>query len=160
MINLVIGGGGSLAFIILGFIVGRAVERAHLRSLDEREARYQSVMRANIRALPANWKVSDAALVHGQAVIATDYFKSFAMRLRNIVGGEARSVETLMRRARREATLRMIEQAAALGANAVWNVRIETSEIGRGTAGKGAVMAEAFVYATALRVETGVDIAN
>ena len=46
-------------------------------------------------------------LVQGSAVISIDYFKRMLAALRNIVGGEVKSYETLVDRARREATLRM-----------------------------------------------------
>ena len=45
------------------------------------------------------------------------------------------------------------EEAAAIGANAVWCVRLDTSTIGRGHARRGMAIAEVFAYGTALRVE-------
>jgi uncharacterized protein YbjQ (UPF0145 family) len=143
-----------LGFLALGYAIGHYRERKHLQVLAVREARYSGVMVTDLKSIPANWRCSDAQLVQGQAVIASDYFKTFAAGLRNFLGGEVRSLETLMARARREATLRMVEEAAALGANAVWCVRLETSTIGRGHARRGLAIAEVFAYGTALRVES------
>ncbi len=142
--------------LIAGYAVGKTVEVLHLRSLERREKQMADIMVTNLRTIPENWNASDAAYVDGQAVIGADYFKVFASAVRNIFGGEVRSLETMMQRARREATLRMLDNARALGANSVWNVRMETSTIGRGTGGrKGLITAEIHVYGTALRVGPG-----
>lgn len=152
MFNILYGGTVSIMLLIVGYFVGSARERTHLQSLDERERHYADILRVNVRSLPKNWDVKHARLVQGEAVIATDYFKSFRMKVRNFFGGEAHAMQTLMQRARREAIMRMVEEAAALGANAVWNIRIETSEMGRSMGNKGAAIAEAFAYGTALTV--------
>ena len=49
-----------------------------------------------------------------------------------IVGGRVTSYENLIDRARREAVLRMKEKAKTLGANYVFNVKMETSSISKG----------------------------
>jgi len=103
-----------------------------------------------MRQLPRNLKVKDGFLVAGSVVIATDYFKVFAAGLRGLFGGELRTYRSLMSRARREALVRMLEQAKQAGAQAVWNVRFETSTIeGKRRAGGAEVLA----YGTALRTE-------
>ena len=43
--------------------------------------------------------------------LVCDYLKNFLSRIRNIFGGEMKSYRTLMVRARREALLRIVEQA-------------------------------------------------
>ena len=56
-----------------------------------------------------------------------------------LVGGRLRSYEPLLDRARREALLRLKEEAALRGYHAVCGVRLETSRLananGNGTAG-------------------------
>lgn len=157
MFEVLFGGFVPIALLVVGYLVGTGREQAHLRTLDERERQYASVMKVNVRSLPENWDVKHAGLVQGQAVIATDYFKSFRMKARNFFGGEAHGMQTLMQRARREAVIRMVEEATALGANAVWNIRIETSEMGQSMGNKGACIAEAYAYGTALTVRTDRD---
>ncbi|NJL18995.1 MAG: YbjQ family protein [Bdellovibrionaceae bacterium] len=105
----------------------------------------------NLRTLPSNWTVSDPALVSGTAVISTDYFKTFVAGLRNLFGGNIRSLETLCERARRQAIVRMLEEARDRGANVVWNVRLETSTIGSAKGQPGAV--EVIAWGTAFRAE-------
>ena len=145
--------GITIFLIALGFIVGRSRERSHFRDLDRREERLKGLVRTNLKTIPEDWHPVRGAYVDGQAVIASDYFKTFVSSLRKLFGGELRSLETLMNRARREASLRMLEQAAAGGAQAVWNIRIETSTIARGQGKKGIATAEVHVYGTALWLE-------
>jgi len=93
--------GIPILLLILGYSVGRYRERRHFASLDAREAQYADMRLTNLKAVPDPHSVRQAAFVSGDAVIATDYFKSFAARLRNIVGGEVKAFETLMLRARK-----------------------------------------------------------
>ncbi len=140
----------------LGFSVGRWREYRHLRSLARREAESVDLRVLNLRTVAEPGQVRQAALVIGEAVIATDYFKTFAAWLRGIFGGEIGAYNTLLTRARREALLRMIEQARRMGATEVWNVRFETSNIlgGPGTR-NAAVSVEVLAYGTAVVREGG-----
>jgi uncharacterized protein YbjQ (UPF0145 family) len=63
--------------------------------------------------------------------------------LKNMFGGELTAYTELLQESREEATNRMIEQANAVGANAVLNVRFSTSSITAGAA-------EIYVYGTAV----------
>ena len=72
--------------------------------------------------------------------------------MRSIVGGRVSSYESLIDRARREAILRMKEQAATLDANYVFNVKMETSSISKGRRNSiGSV--EVLAYGTAISKE-------
>jgi uncharacterized protein YbjQ (UPF0145 family) len=65
-----------------------------------------------------------------------------------------RSYSPLLDRARREALLRMKAQAAALSADMIINVRLETSSIGVGeTNRKGLSSVEMLAYGTAVRLQ-------
>ena len=141
-----------LLLIGLGFFIGSWRERRHLASLDHREPQYADITIRNVKTVPDPHAVTHSALVMGEAVIATDYFKSFAASLRNIVGGEMKTYETLMKRARREATLRMLEQARRAGATEIWNVRYETSNIRSSARGRTqSPCVEVFAFGTAVR---------
>ena len=72
--------------------------------------------------------------------------RDFMAGLKNIVGGELKGYTELLTDARNQATDRMIEQAEALGANAIINVRLSTSSVAQGAA-------EIYVYGTAVRLE-------
>jgi len=137
--------------LVLGYSVGSWRERRHLAQLAAREQEMAGqVACTNLRHITAPQEVRQATLVMGQAVIASDYFKTFAAQLRNSVGGAVKAFETPMERARREAILRMLEEARALGACEVWNMRLGTSSI-TGTQQKNpAVSVEVFAFGTAV----------
>lgn len=147
MVELII----TAFFLGLGYFVGSAREKAHFKYLDQREKELAGIFVSSLKTLPPNWNARNAQLVGGTAVIATDYFKTFAAGLRNLFGGRIRSMETLVERARRQAVIRMLEEAQAAGANAVWNVRLETSTIGNSKGKPSAI--EVMAYGTALIAE-------
>ena len=153
LISELLGLSVPLFLIALGFFNGRRVEKKHLRQLDQREARLRHIVQSNLKHVPPGWRCTRAELVAAEAVIASDYFKTIAAGLRNFFGGEVRSLETLMVRARREAKLRIVEMAASAGASAVWNIRLETSTVGRTSARRQGAMAEIYAYGTALWFE-------
>ena len=66
--------------------------------------------------------------------------------LRSIVGGEIHEYTQMLEEARRHATDRMVENATAMGANAILTMRFDSSEIGE-------TMSEIVAYGTAAVVE-------
>ncbi len=141
--------------LVVGLLAGRLIERAHLRDLDTREeALGQKIGISNLDPAVSGQAVQVIGYVDGQAVIAADRFKIFVSGFRKIFGGEIRSLVTVMSRARREAVLRMLEEAQRLGADQVWNMRIETSSISRpeGAGQQQGVKAEVHAYGTAVRL--------
>ena len=139
-----------LTLILVGLIVGKGIEMHHFRRLDEREAEYKDMVVTNLKTIPPQLENSQPFLVMGSAVIATDYFKVFVAGLRTLFGGEMKSYVTLMDRARREAMLRMLQQARGQGARVVWNVRYETTCTG-GQQRKKPGGVEILAYGTALK---------
>ena len=98
---------------------------------------------------------STLGLVCGSVVISSDYFKRILASLRGIVGGRVKSYESLLDRSRREAILRLKEQALQQGANLIVNLRLETSAIGNSANQKGHIgSVETFAYGTALFIRT------
>jgi uncharacterized protein YbjQ (UPF0145 family) len=130
--------------LLSGFGFGQLNERRHYRSIKEREVQFQSIVTVASRHPPAD-EHYDQQLVVGSVVVASDYFKSFVASLVNIFGGRVRTFEPLLDRGRREALLRVKEQAKALDSSMVFNVKYETSRIG------GAVTTiEVLAYGSAL----------
>lgn len=66
--------------------------------------------------------------------------------LRSIVGGEIHEYTQLLEEARRHAVDRLVQNAAAMGANAVVMMRFDSSEIGQ-------TMSEIVAYGTAVVIE-------
>jgi len=137
-----------LSLMALGYGFGRYAEAKHYQSIVQREKELVSLPIVASKVLPPIQHV-DNCLVSGSVVISVDYFKRFLATLRNIFGGRVTSYETLLDRARREAILRMKAQAKSLGANLVFNVKMETSSIYKGQKNSvGSV--EILAYGTAI----------
>jgi len=141
----------AIVLLVLGGLIGSATERAHFRRLDTQEEELAHILMSDMKRLPDNWEAADPRLVTGSVVIATDYFKVVASSIRGLLGGRVRSYELLAERARREAVVRMLQDARQAGANAVWSVRIETSTIQGNRKGKSGGV-EVMAYGTAMRV--------
>ncbi len=141
----------QIILLPIGIIFGGMAQRRHHRSLDAREA-VSAVRVDNRKVIERPDEVTDATMVIGQVVIATDYWKTLTTRLRNLVGGEMKAANQLMDRGRREAILRLCDEAKRLGATEVWNIRLESCNIGmmRGKVG-GSMQVEVFAYGTAIR---------
>lgn len=138
-----------LALLALGYGFGRVAESRHFKSIREREQQLATVLAFSERLPPPSSTPRRVALVGGSVVVSVDYFKQVAAGLRSIFGGRIMAFETLLERARREALLRMKQEAADLGATMVVNVKLETSSISKGNKGQvGAV--EVYAYGTAL----------
>ncbi len=115
--------------LLLGFGFGQLSEKRHYRSIIRREKELQPIVVVGSKHPPTGEKFRQV-LVVGNVVVASDYFKSFVASLVNIFGGRVRTYEPLLDRGRREALLRVKEQAHALGALQVFNIKYETSRIG------------------------------
>jgi len=100
---------------------------------------------SNIEVVPNARVVRHLGLVQGSTVRAKHAGKDIMASLKNIVGGELTGYTELLQEAREEAVSRMTEQARAIGANAVINVRFSTSAIAAGAS-------EILAYGTAVEV--------
>ena len=142
-----------IIFLILmafGYGFGQYFERRHYRSIRKREAEYNDLLLIQTKIIPTAYFTNhETFLVNGSVVISVDYFKRFVAGLRNIIGGRVTPYETLIDRARREAILRMKEEARASGADAIMNIKYEMCSIYKGRRNQiGSV--EALAYGTAL----------
>jgi len=138
-----------LVFLAFGFVFGQLAEKKHYKSIYAREKQYKKIIAINSRFPPQDGTVRAGQLVTGSVVVSVDYFKRFLAGLRSLLGGRITSYETLLDRARREAILRMKEEADKMGADMVFNTKLTTSSISKNTKGKiGSV--EVLAYGTAL----------
>ncbi len=86
-------------------------------------------------------------VVFGNTVRAKHIGKDILAGLKNIVGGEIEEYTEMLRDARIEALNRMINEAKALNADAVINVRFTTSQTTAGAA-------ELLAYGTAVKLRS------
>jgi uncharacterized protein YbjQ (UPF0145 family) len=149
LINL----GLPLALLLLAYFTGSSVERKHYRSIRKRERALQGLPAITFRTPPERWEIAESGFVTGSVVVSVDYFKRFLAGLRQFVGGRVKSYETILDRARREAVLRLKEDAAAAGFGAVINVRLETTRMANGRNGQGIAGLEVLAYGTGVRLE-------
>jgi len=152
LINL----GLPLLLLVATYFTGSAVERRHYRSIRAREFESRQLPAITFRTMPRRWEVVGSGLVSGSVVISVDYFKRFLAGLRQFVGGRVKSYETILDRARREAVLRLKEEAAAAGYAAVINVRLETARMANGRNGSGIAGLEVLAYGTGIKLRHGV----
>jgi uncharacterized protein YbjQ (UPF0145 family) len=146
--------GVTLVLLMSAYFIGSHLERRHFASLRSREARNRRFPTVTFATPPPELRVSSCGLVTGDVVVSVDYFKRFLASLRGLVGGRIRSYEPLLDRARREALVRMVEQARSQGFHAVINVRLETSRLAssRGN-GRGLAGVEMLAFGTALKLD-------
>ena len=83
-------------------------------------------------------------LVKGSTIQSKHLGKDIAQAFKSMVGGELKSYNEMMNEARALATKRMVEEAEALGADAVVNVRYSSSAIMSNAA-------EVIAYGTAVK---------
>jgi uncharacterized protein YbjQ (UPF0145 family) len=135
--------------ITVGYGAGRFAERRHYRSIRLREQILADVLIFTNRFPPLT-KPAEQLLVAGSVVVSEDYFKRVVSSLQNLIGGRLKSYESLLDRARREAVLRMKQQARDQGAKLIINVKFQTFSIpGNRPNSFGAV--ELLAYGTALK---------
>lgn len=138
-----------LTLLALGYGFGQYAEKSHYRSIIKREKILNNIPAIATKFPPLYKNPPSTVLVSGSIVVSVDYFKRFIATLRNIIGGRVTSYESLLDRARREAILRMKEEAKTKNGSMVFNVKIETSSISKGKKDTiGSI--EVFVYGTAL----------
>ena len=84
------------------------------------------------------------ALVKGSTIQSKHLGKDIAQAFKTLVGGELKAYNEMMNEARAIATKRMVEEADALGADAIVNIRYASSAVTQGAA-------EVIVYGTAVK---------
>lgn len=99
----------------------------------------------NTETIPGK-KLFAVGMVQGSTVHSKNIGKDLTASFKTLVGGELKAYSEMLAEARAVATQRMIEQANALDADAIVNVRFSSAAIMQGAA-------EVLVYGTAVRFE-------
>ena len=98
----------------------------------------------NIDYIPGQ-NIEAIGLVRGAVVQSKNFGKDFMAGMKTLVGGEIKGYTEMLNEARAIATKRMVDEAEALGADAVINIRYGSSAIMQGAA-------EIVAYGTAVRI--------
>lgn len=91
-------------------------------------------------------EIDAIGLVKGNVVQAKNIGRDIMAGFKNIAGGEIKGYTEMLSEAREIATERMIKDAASMGADAVINVRYDSSSVLDGTC-------EIIAYGTAVRIK-------
>ena len=142
-----------LPLLLLGgtWLTQHMIVRSRRKYLSEREAYYRErIPMTNLKRFP-DGSCSSSSLVTGAAVIAGNYFVSFVSLFKHLFGGELRGYTGMCADARRLAIVRMLQDAESIGADAVCNVRFETSTINSAEQRQKTAGVELIAYGTAYR---------
>ena len=144
--------GVPLLLLIATWATQHQIIRARRKFLSEQEAYYRErIPMTNLKRFPAGSGYCDPAMVTGSVVIATNYFISFISSFKHLFGGEMKGYTGMCSDARRMALIRMLQDAEQVGANAVYNVRFETSTVNSGEKRKSSGGVELIAYGTAVK---------
>ena len=98
----------------------------------------------NIDHIPGR-EVEVLGMVRGTIVQSKNFGKDFMAGMKTLVGGEISGYTEMLVEARQIATKRMVDEANALGADAVINIRYGSSSVMQGAA-------EVIAYGTAVKL--------
>ena len=91
-------------------------------------------------------EIEALGIVKGTTVKTKNFGKDFMAGMKTLVGGELSAYTEMLNEARQIATKRMVDDAEALGADAVINVRYGSASMMQGAA-------EVVVYGTAVKIK-------
>jgi len=127
--DVLIGNGLQLVTVGLGgWLLATWLERRHFKSMSDREAGLQNIQ-VNTSKRMSSCEPEGITLLIGSAVVAHDYFRTLIIFIRKIVGGNIQPYERLVQRGRREALIRLKEEADLCGIDRVINVRFTTTSV-------------------------------
>ncbi len=144
-----------IALLAVGAL-GLLVDAEHRKNLAYRRAEVGHVLVTDLRRLPGLDASAGTQLVCGEVVLAANRLLYTIAKFKLFFGGEVKTYHDLLTRARQEALIRVMESTAAMGYDAVGNVRMESADVaGVTTRGKkkqgNGVFIGIIVYGTAYK---------
>jgi uncharacterized protein YbjQ (UPF0145 family) len=110
------------------------------------ETRTSLVASVTTETVPGREIVEVLGIARGNTVRARNVGRDITQGFRNLAGGELKAYSTLLTDARDQAIERMEADALEMGADAVVNVRMETSNVSQGAS-------EVIAYGTAVKLD-------
>lgn len=133
---------------LFGWLLASWFERRHLASISAREIPLQSIRVNTSKHLP-DCEPEGCTLLIGSVVVAHDYFRTLIIIIRRFIGGNIKPYERLVQRGRREAMIRLKEEAELRGIDQVINIRFGTSTV----SGRFLHAIEMVAYGTGIRTQ-------
>ncbi|MGN1377092.1 MAG: YbjQ family protein [Dorea sp.] len=99
----------------------------------------------NIDYIPGK-EIEDLGMVKGTVVMSKNIGKDFMAGMKTLVGGELVGYTEMLNEARQIAVKRMVDEAEALNADAIINIRYGSSSLMQGAA-------EVLAYGTAVKIK-------
>ena len=113
---------------LAGWLLAVWFEHRHLKSISTRETPLQHISVNTFKHPPACEPEASTLLI-GSVVVAHDYFRTLIITIRKLIGGNIKHYERLVQRGRREALIRLKEEADLRGLDKIINIRFGTSKI-------------------------------
>ena len=130
---------------LVGWFVAWWLERMNLRALAIREEELKHVdVEASHISVPIATKAVTANILTGSIVLSHDMFRSLTIFITRVFGGNIKHYERLLVRGRREAIVRLKEDAIGKGFKRVVNLKIVTTRVKT----KGPSTIEVLAYGT------------
>lgn len=133
---------------MFGWLLASWFERRHLASISAREKQLQNIRVNTSKHLP-DCEPEGCTLLIGSVVVAHDYFRTLIIVIRRFIGGNIKPYERLVQRGRREALIRLKEEADLRGIDKIINIRFGTTSI----SGRFLHAIETVAYGTGIRTK-------
>lgn len=144
-----------ISLIVWGYFRGSRNYKAHIKQLDFEEQQVKDILIFATKYPDQSSSLPlDPILVAGSAVISVDHFRYFLSSLRKFVGGNYSVYEDLTLRARRQAIIRMKQQAQKYNTQMIFNVKYQTTPLSNQQQGE-MPQVEVLAYGTAFIPNTG-----
>jgi uncharacterized protein YbjQ (UPF0145 family) len=131
---------------LAGWLLAGWFERRHIRSMSIREIPLQHISINNFKDHPP-CEPEGCTLLIGSVVVAHDYFRTLIIIIRRLIGGNIKPYERLVERGRREALIRLKEEADLRGIDKLINIRFGTTSV----SGRFLHAVEMVAYGTGIR---------
>lgn len=121
------GGVKTLIVGFLGWSIASFFEYRHFSSIRKREEAHNhiSLSTRNVH----DHTDTDGVLLVGSVMVSHDFFRTLIIVIRKVIGGNVSLYERLAARGRREAIVRLKEEAELRGIKEVINIRFDTVKI-------------------------------
>ena len=133
----------ALMFLALWALRQRLREIDQLKQTERFDKEEKRMLLVNIDYIPGK-EFEVLGMAKGTVVQSKNFGKDFMAGMKTLVGGEIASYTEMLNEARQIAVKRMVDEAEAMGADAVVNVRYGSSSVMQGAA-------EVIAYGTAVK---------
>lgn len=137
-----------LTILVVTFFTGSWIEKRHFDRIRAREQALPKTPVIQCTRQTSMPNVARTEMVYGSTVVGADFFKNTLAGLVSLFGGNIATIESVTERGRREALIRLKQQAP--DADFFANIRYETASLNAVSMKKGLPQVEFLAYGTAI----------